>query len=78
MPDRVPCVISGLHWLDDRSTVPYLDGFLEALRGSSGGLRVLFTTNGRSTSLRGKLYPSETVIVQSSDLRDSDLRLDII
>lgn len=74
MPSKVLCVINGFHWLDDRSTLPYLNDFLEALRGSS--LRVLFTTNGRSSCLREKLDASETVLVDSFDLRDSNWHLD--
>lgn len=73
-PNKVLCVINGFHWLDDRSTLPYLDGFLDTLRGSN--LRVLFTTNGRSGSLRGKLDPSETVLVESLDLQGSNWQLD--
>ena len=68
MPDKVFCVIDGLHWLDDRSTEDNMRQMIEVLRMSR--FRVLFTTSGRSATLRQTILDSETITADETSDHD--------
>ncbi|KAI0600022.1 hypothetical protein F4775DRAFT_547723 [Biscogniauxia sp. FL1348] len=74
MPDVLLCVIDGFQWIDDRSTSRYLEEFIDAIRGSK--LKVLVTTTGRSACLRKHIRPTETIVIETLDLRDVSWGLD--
>ncbi|KAH0598309.1 hypothetical protein MHUMG1_03606 [Metarhizium humberi] len=63
LPEKVFCVIDGLHWLDDTSTERYLKELIHLLRGSK--LKTLFTTTGRAPCLREELSVSETLVLKT-------------
>ncbi|KAI1338624.1 hypothetical protein F5Y15DRAFT_407601 [Xylariaceae sp. FL0016] len=67
MPETLLCVISGFHWLDDRSTAGILEELLQTMRGSK--MRVLFATTGRSSCLRKHLRIEETLVIEKVDMR---------
>lgn len=56
------CVIDGLHWLDARSTDIPLAQLVHVLR--KDGLRVVFTTSGRSGCLLDEAQREETHSMQ--------------
>lgn len=58
VPGIVFCVIDGLHWLDAKSTDVPLTQLLHVLR--KDGVRVLFTTSGRSGCLLDEVLREET------------------
>jgi hypothetical protein len=74
MPDTLLCVIDGFHWLDDRSTVGYLEEFVQAMRGTK--MRVLYTTTGRSSCLSRQLQTQERLKIETRDLRDASWNFD--
>ncbi|KAI1634956.1 hypothetical protein F4809DRAFT_615825 [Biscogniauxia mediterranea] len=74
MPDVLLCVIDGFQWIDDRSTSRYLEEFVEAMRASM--LKVLLTTTGRYACLRKHIRPTETMVIETLDLRDDLWGLD--
>ncbi|KAI1866983.1 hypothetical protein JX265_007559 [Neoarthrinium moseri] len=59
MPDRVFCVIDGVHLVDDRSTEKYMGELITVLANER--LRVLFTTTGRSPTLRREIGKINTL-----------------
>lgn len=63
LPEKVFCVIDGLHWLDDTSTERNLKELIHLLRGSK--LKTLFTTTGRAPCLREELSVSETLVLKT-------------
>ncbi|KAI0487790.1 hypothetical protein F4859DRAFT_525824 [Xylaria cf. heliscus] len=67
MPDKILCVIDGLHWIDSGTTDRCLEELIQALRGTK--LKVLFTTTGRSACLREQLYIDEIHQVETIDLK---------
>ncbi|KAI3321962.1 hypothetical protein HD806DRAFT_502412 [Xylariaceae sp. AK1471] len=67
MPDTLLCVIDGFHWLDDQSTVVYLEEFVRAMRGTK--MRVLYTTTGRSSCLSRQLQMHERLGIETRDLK---------
>jgi hypothetical protein len=74
MPDTLLCVIDGFHWLDDRSTVGYLEEFVQAMKGTK--MRVLYTTTGRSSCLSRQLQAQERLKIETRDLRDASWNFD--
>jgi hypothetical protein len=68
LPATVLIVIDGLHWLDDRSTVSYIDELPETLK--SGRFKLLLTSNGRSACLRKQVSSSETVTMEELDAKN--------
>jgi len=65
MPDKVFCIIDGVHWLDDRSSEGLLTDLIRTLRES--GFRVLLTTSGRSPSLRESTAEEEALTLETHD-----------
>ena len=74
-PPLLFCIIDGLHWLDDRSTTPYVTALLAALREGGGGpsasredlvLKWFFTTSGRSEALLTGLDDSEIFFISNN------------
>ncbi|KAK7413762.1 hypothetical protein QQX98_007329 [Neonectria punicea] len=59
MPPRLFCVIDGLHWFDDRTVEKYLADLVQVLRNCE--FKTLWTTTGRSASLRDEVSLSETL-----------------
>ncbi|KAI1372639.1 hypothetical protein F4677DRAFT_456379 [Hypoxylon crocopeplum] len=74
MPDTILCVIDGFQWLDDGSTVPYLEELIQTIRGSR--IRCLFTTTGRSASLRKQLQSPEIIAIEAVDTKGALWGLD--
>ncbi|KAH7134107.1 hypothetical protein EDB81DRAFT_726007 [Dactylonectria macrodidyma] len=64
MPEKVFCVVDGLHWFDDGSVEPYLEELVQALRECKC-IKVLWTTTGRSASLSDHISISETTQMRS-------------
>jgi hypothetical protein len=63
LPDKVFCIIDGLHWLDDRNTEKYLKDLIHTLRG--GKFKTLFTTTGRAPCLREEISVSEALHMEA-------------
>ncbi|KAI1877845.1 uncharacterized protein JN550_000027 [Neoarthrinium moseri] len=59
MPNRLFCVIDGVHLVDDRSTENYMGELITVLANER--LRVLFTTTGRSPTLRREIGKINTL-----------------
>lgn len=64
MPEKVFCVIDGLHWFDDTSVESYLADLIQVLRDCK--FKVLWTTTGRSAALLDHISMSETSQMQNS------------
>lgn len=58
MPEKVFCVVDGLHWFDDGSVELYLEELIWVLRECKC-IKVLWTTTGRSASLSDHISISE-------------------
>ncbi|KAI0020195.1 hypothetical protein F4780DRAFT_743271 [Xylariomycetidae sp. FL0641] len=72
MPDKLLCIVDGLHRLDDRSTNSCLAELLRAMRKSR--LKVLLCTNGRSVPLRLELQRTEILTIRSMRPGDASWR----
>ncbi|KAF9891837.1 hypothetical protein FE257_003322 [Aspergillus nanangensis] len=71
-PNKVFCVIDGLHWLDDRDTEKYLHE-LAGVFQEEQHLKVLFTTTGRSACLLKEISALDTVEVKIGRPSDDTL-----
>lgn len=67
VPYKVFCVIDGMHWIDDSSSSVFVQDLLKALRNDK--FKVLFTTSGRSPSLREHLGRGEAYRVERPETR---------
>lgn len=67
MPYKVFCIIDGMYWIDDSSSSVFVQDMLKALRNDK--FKVLFTTSGRSPSLREHLKPDEIYMVERPETR---------
>ncbi|KAI1321382.1 hypothetical protein F5Y16DRAFT_413764 [Xylariaceae sp. FL0255] len=67
IPEPIFCVVEGLHWLDDRSTLGCLEEFVRAVKATK--MRGLFTTTGRSACLRKQVHSQDTLIIRPADLK---------
>lgn len=67
IPYKVFCVIDGMHWIDDSSSSAFVQDLLKALRNDK--FKTLFTTSGRSPSLREHLEPAEIYMVERPETR---------
>lgn len=74
MPDKVFCVIDGLHWIDDNTSKRLLEDIVGVLR--NGRFKTLFTTSGRAPSLKDKLKAAENCVIQRMSTRLHSARLD--
>lgn len=69
MPDKVFCVIDGMHWLDDRRNEGLLADLVRTLRESR--FRVLITTSGRSPCLRQAVADEEALALELFDFTEA-------
>lgn len=69
MPDKVFCVIDGVHWLDDRRNEGLIADLVRTLRES--GFRVLITTSGRSPCLRQAVADEEALALELFDFTEA-------
>lgn len=69
MPDKVFCVIDGVHWLDERRNEGLLADLVQTLRES--GFKVLITTSGRSPSLRQAVADEEALALEMFDFTEA-------
>lgn len=65
MPDKLCCVIDGLHWIDTAMSERLLRDLLKELRNDK--FKLLITTTGRSATLRNEVYAFETVHIDKLD-----------
>ena len=66
IPNKVLCVIDGLHWIDDRSAETKMRELVEMLNGAK--FKSLFTTTGRTSSLAKEMPSSETLSLDNKNL----------
>ena len=66
IPDKVLCIIDGLHWIDDRSTETKMRDLVQMLKGPH--FKTLFTTTGRTSCLAKELPASETLSLDNRSM----------
>lgn len=69
LPGKLYCVVDGVQWFDDSSTLMCMEELVDLLRHDS--LKVLFTTSGMSRQLLGSLQRDEILLLEGRSANDS-------